>query len=124
VEITVEPAGKAVVAGDGPTLRGSAADEILQPGTRPLTTVAGRGGADDIDLTEVLDDGSRQLVRVLDYGPDDRLVGLGVDDVLHAVELGQTTSLLIEGPDRDQILVSGASTLEDINFAEADVLVA
>jgi hypothetical protein len=123
VEITVESAGKPVVEADGPTVVGSAADEVLRPGGGLLSTVAGNGGADDVDFTSILDDGARQIVRVLDYGPDDRLVGLGPEDVMQAFAMGQSTRIFVEGEDRDQIIVTGAPSLDDIAFADADVLV-
>lgn len=113
---------------DGPdgggTFMGTAEDEALVPGAGRLTTVRGNGGADDFDLSPLLNDGVRQVVRILDYGPDDRLLGFGADDVRFVSETATTTSLVLHGDDRDQILVTGASTLAEITFAESDMLIA
>jgi hypothetical protein len=126
VEITVEAASNPVIEGPaiGGMLAGTPADEVLVPGAGALTTVSGNGGADDIDLRGILGDGARQVVRVLDYEQDDRLLGPTADDVLYAFESGATTTLLLDGGDRDQIMVTGAPTQDDITFADPDLFVA
>ena len=98
--------------GDGVVIATDAAETVVAPDT-PIGVVTGLGGSDVFRFVDT--PGQRVFLRINDFAADDPeadALDLGGAGVAQSLTLGSNTYLLLEGADRDTVLLVGIDAEE------------
>ena len=99
--------GPPITGGPGrDVLTGTAAGEIVEPGGG-FDFVTTGGGADTVFFDDVA--GQRDVLTIADFDRLSDFLDLRTATVAQTLESDQRTVLLLEGPDRDTIVLLGVS---------------
>ncbi len=98
-------------------LNGTDADEIIDARGGRLDMVFGGGGADQFVFTNL--EGSRDTLRILDFDVEEDVLDLAGASITNVRTLGSSLRLTLD-EDRDSILLSGVTDIEDVTIIGAD----
>ena len=123
IGLALENDGQLLIAGDEGVnrLNGTDADERIDSGGGRLDVVQGGGGSDTFVFTDLT--GARDSLRILDFDVAEDTLDLSGSVIESAQQLGGNLRLTL-AQDRDSIFLTGVTDIEQITFANDDLIVA
>ncbi len=102
--------------GGNDILVGTDADEVFYAGAGRLDILTGGAGADTFVFGAETANGVRETTRITDFHVGEDRLDLGGAQIVQSQVSGGSTLLWV-GADRDQIVLTGVTSLDDLTFA-------